>query len=107
MGDVINGYDVYDVYEMCMMKLINLYTTHIIYTAIAYDLYTYSLLTHVVKKVWWDKESHKNAKKYLCCIIKDSSYEYIYRVYYVIYRLIEWIWYCNNTGITEQVLEWG
>ena len=51
MGDVINGYDVYDVYEMRMIELINLYTTHIIYTAIAYDLYTFSLFTHVVKEV--------------------------------------------------------
>ena len=75
MGDVINGHDVYDAYEICMMKLINLYTTHTIYTVIAYDLNTFSLFTHVVKEVWWDEESQENKKNYLWCMMKDSSYE--------------------------------
>jgi len=37
-------------------------------------------------------------------MIKDSYYEYIYNVFNFIYRLIQCIWYCNNTGIIEQAL---
>ena len=37
--------------EMCMIELINLYTTHIIYTVKPYDLYIFSSFTHVVKEV--------------------------------------------------------